>query len=206
MRAILTSGAIVVFMAATVGFGYELHLRLGQEALGQWGSYLAGAGTIGLVVGGWYAARDAVRQYAEKTRDEQTRWVAELFKTFFEDDLYRSTRQKVDYDDLDDIVVLLEKNKLPNASFSPDERNTFDAFTDFLNFFEMFAFLTFERRISEKDVDQMFNYYLRRFWEIKASSAVMEYLKKDGFDNLLKLLVKYKPPAKTPDSREPDRA
>ena len=156
-----------------------------------WGTYLTGAGTIGLAVAAFLAGFKAVKEYAERTQAEQIRWVGDLFGRFFQEKLYRQVRQKVDYDDLNDIAALLEKNKDTNAEFSKEERDQLDAFTDYLNFFEFIAFLITKKRMASEDVRQIFDYYLKRFNEIKHRGAVMEYPEKDGFENLRKLLLQY---------------
>lgn len=182
----------ILTAAVSLAIGYLIHWRLGQESLGAWGNYLAGVGTIGLALAAWIAGRLAIREYADRTKAEETRWLAELFSRFFQERLYHRIRQKVDYDDLDDIVVLLEKNKQADAQFSQEERDLLDEFTDYLNFFEMIAFLSARRKIKAEDVGQIFDYYLKRFSEIKQQEAIMEYLKKDGFENLRRLLVEFK--------------
>lgn len=170
-----------------------LHCYIDVNSLTAWGSFLTGVGTIGLSVTAWVAGRQAVREYASRNKAEQTRWLANLFERLFQSHLYRRIRQKIDYDDLADIAALLERNKNGSAEFTPEERDLFDEFTDYLNFFELLAFLSTKQRIDPRDVQQMFDYYLKRLWEIRESPAVMEYLRHDGFENLLGLLQRYKP-------------
>ena len=192
-RTISTIVVAFLFLVVTVTLGHSINLRLGHESLAAWGSYLTGAGTIGLGLAAWFAGRKAVKEYAERTKAEQIRWVVDLFERFFQDKLYRRVRQRVDYDDLDDIADLLERNKNPNAEFSQEERDLLDEFTDYLNFFELIAFLSAKKQMASEDVNQIFDYYLRRLNEIKQKEKVMEYLEKDGFENLRKLLLQYKP-------------
>ena len=159
-RTISTIVVAFLLLAVILGYsGYSIHLRLGHESLAAWGNYLAGVGTIILslaaLLGGWqgvkqYAAR--TREYADRTRAEQVRWVWELFGQLFQEPLYRRIRQKVDYDDLDDIADLLERNKKPNAEFSQEERDLLDQFTDYLNFFELIAFLSAKKQLASEDV------------------------------------------------------
>jgi hypothetical protein len=192
-RSRLLSIAIFLFcLLIASGCGYLIHWKLGQESLSAWGNFLLGAATIGLALVAWIGGLLAFEEYAERTKAEQIRWLAELFSRLFQDKLYRRMRQKVDYDDLDDIAELLEKNKQAGAEFSQEERDLLDEFTDYLNFFEMMAFLSKSGKIKVEDVAQIFDYYLRRFGEIKQQKAIMEYLEKDGFENLRQLLVEFK--------------
>jgi hypothetical protein len=183
---------VLAFFLAAFSLGYWIHLRLGQDSLAVWGSYLTGAGTIGLALAAFVAGLKAVKEYEDRTKAEQTRWVGDLFERFFQGKLYRRVRQKVDYDDLDNVIILLERNKEPNPEFSQEERDLLDEFTDYLNFFEFIAFLIVKNQMASEDVRQIFDYYLRRLNQIKQQAPVMEYLEKDGFENLHKLLLQYK--------------
>jgi hypothetical protein len=91
---------------------------------------------------------------------------------------------------LDEIAALLKKEL--SSEFSQKERDLLDGFTDYLNFFELIAFLIVKKQMDSKDVKQIFDYYIERFNEIKQSAAVMEYLGKYGFENLRNLLLQYK--------------
>lgn len=191
--------AVVLLVPVGIASGFFIHLYLGQESVAAWGNFLTGFGTMILalaaLLAGWqgikqYAAR--TREYADRTKAEQIRWVWELFGQLFQEPLYRRIRQKVDYDDLDDIADLLDRNKEPDAEFSQEERDLLDQFTDYLNFFELIAFLSAKKQLALEDVDQLFDYYLRRLNEIKQNAKIMEYLEKDGFENLRKLLLQYK--------------
>jgi hypothetical protein len=192
IRVMCTIVVAFLLLAVSAIVGYSIHLRLGQVSLAAWGSYLTGAGTIGLALAAFVAGLKAVKEYADRTKAEQIRWVGDIFERFFQDKLYRRVRQRVDYDDLDNIAILLERNKDRNAEFSQEERDLLDEFTDYLNFFEFIAFLIAKKQMASEDVSQMFDYYLRRLNQIKQRAAVMEYLEKDGFENLRKLLLQYK--------------
>jgi hypothetical protein len=190
-RTIGTIVAASILLAVTVTLGHSINLHLGHESLAAWGSYLTGVGTIGLAFAACFAGVMAVWEYGKRTKAEQIRWVGDLFGRFYQGNLYREIRQKVDYDDMDEIVALLKKG--PNPEFPKEERDLLDAFTDYLNFFEFIAFLIAKKQMESKDVSQIFDYYLRRLNQIKQRAPVMEYLKKDGFENLRELLLQYKP-------------
>lgn len=188
---ILPAAVTLLVVAGIVG-GWLIRLHERCGSLGDWGNYLTGVGTILLAIAAVIAGWEAVKEYGERTKAEQMRWVGDLFGKLFQDGLYHRMRQKVDYEDLEDIVDLLKRNKDPKTKFSQDEKDKFDEFADYLNFFEFIAFLIAEKQVASDYVKQMFDYYLRRFIQIKQSDQVMEYLKKEGFENLRGLLLKYK--------------
>jgi hypothetical protein len=195
---ILSPVVALLFLAGIAG-GYFIQVHKGCGSLGDWGNYLTGVGTIILAIAAMIAGREAVKEYADRTREygdrtraEQIRWLRELFGKLFQDGLYHRMRQKVDYEDLDDVVALLERNKRPDPRFSQDDRDKFDEFADYQNFFEFIAFLMAKKQVEAGDVNQIFDYYLKRFNEIKQSGAIMEYLEKDGFGNLRNVLLQYR--------------
>jgi hypothetical protein len=62
-------------------------------------------------------------------------------------------------------------------------------FTDYLNFFELVAFLADTKQLGEKDVMSLFNYYLKC---LKRHTAVRDYLSdsRNGFEHLTGFLDK----------------
>jgi hypothetical protein len=89
-----TIGKIIaaLLLPIAVAIGFSIHLRLGQESLTAWGNYLTGAGTIGLALAAFLAGIMAVKEYGERTKAEQVRWVGGLFERFYQDKHYRSVR------------------------------------------------------------------------------------------------------------------
>jgi hypothetical protein len=47
-----------------------------------------------------------------------------------------------------------------------------------------------------KDVEALFDYYLRRLVEVRQADELLAYLKDNNFENLSKLLVEYKEKSK----------
>lgn len=185
--------AIVAIILSCVGAGCAVYHWLGQSALAAWGSYVTGWGTMILGLAALYAGVQAVREYRARARLERGRWMTELFHKFYEGKGgYRLIRQKIDYDDLQDVFALIRKD-VSGDTFSQEEKDLFDQFTDYLNFFEYVAYLVGEEQLkASSDVGTMFQYYLTRMARIKESNRLSEYIKDNGFERLQKLLLQYK--------------
>jgi hypothetical protein len=186
----------VVVSSVTVACGYALHWKLGMEQLGAWGAFLAGAGTLVLGFGAIYATFHGTEEYRARTDSERLRWLSQLLVEFYENKVFLLIRQKIDFDEMDDIFALIQRDRLPDAQFGQSEKELFDKFTDYLNFFEFIAYLRFEKQMLKKDVAALFDYYLRRLVEIRHAAELLSYLKENNFENLHKLLVEYKERAK----------
>ena len=109
------------------------------------------------------------------------------------DERYKPIRQRFDFDDqASSLVTLLRKD---DKDLTPGERNELDRVTDYLNFFEWIAFLEKRKQLAFRDLDAMFNYYLQRMVAIdrKFENALSQYLRSNGFEQLLNLLSKHYP-------------
>ena len=169
-----------------VGVGcYLIYVHLGKEDLSALGSYLTGIGTVLLGSAALYAGLEAVREYKTKAQTDKARWTTDLFHKFYEERAYRTIRQKIDYDDLSHIRALIHRRE---GKFSQDERDLFDNFTDYLNFFEYVAYLLEQNQLDRADVEAMFEYYLKRMAE---STELGDYARDNGFERLHTLLLKY---------------
>jgi len=188
MKNYLFTAAVFVLLIVAVSVGACLQLKLGFQLLSAWGSYLQGWGTLALAFAAFYGATQAVREYKSRSETERAKWLSDLFHRFYEENRYAITRQKIDFEDIEDMLGLIEKDKNPGADFSLQERNLFDALTDYLNFFEYIAYLRAQEQLTDDDIDAMFDYYLRRFDEIQRSKELRQYIKDSGFENLSKLL------------------
>jgi uncharacterized membrane protein YfbV (UPF0208 family) len=190
MRAWLIFLILTLLTVLIVAVGYCIHLRLGGESLGMWGTYLTGAGTVLLALAASYAGIQAIKEFRARTRAEKARWTTELFRKFYEEGHgYRLIRQKIDYDDLSDILVLMRKGL--EEDFSQEERDRLDKFTDYLNFFEYIAYLLQKGQLDDSDVRAMFEYYLTRMTKLKDAKELGDWIKANGFERLHKLLVQY---------------
>jgi len=146
-----------------------------------------------VAVGALYAAKMAISDYREKTQVEKARWLSDLFKQLFVDQTFKQIRQKIDFDDLEDIRGLIVKElvvqHLPNqGKFEPEDKKLLDAFTDYLNFFEFVGLLKKLGRLTDADIESLFDYYIRRLAEIDSDNLIRRYLSALGFENLIHLL------------------
>jgi hypothetical protein len=188
---VITLTVIAIALTVFILIGHCVASQLGQERLSAWGSYLTGVGTVTLAFAAFFTGMHAITEYKNRTESEQVRWVMQLFAQFFQDHRYHFIRQKIDYDDMEDIAPLMERDLKRDGDFSQEDRDLLDKFTDFLNFFEMIAYLIERRQLASKDINQIFDYYLRRMTRIHRAGALLEYLKQTGFENLYGLLLRY---------------
>lgn len=154
---------------------------------------LQGIGTLALAIVGGFTAFFGVKGYWEKIQVEKAKWLSDLFRQFFIDPTYKGIRQKLDFDDLDQVRFLIAKElawhyaKVP-VSFATDERNLLDAFTDYLNFFEFVGLLQLNKRLTDDDINRVFDYYIKRLVEVDADNQIRVYLKAFNFQHFTQLL------------------
>jgi hypothetical protein len=177
--------AMAVLLAAGIAAGRCI------EHLADWGTYLTGVGTIALALAALYAGLQAVREYGSRTKSEHMRSLSAFFREFYENTRFRRIRQKIDFGEFSEIKALLEKDNAENPDFDQVEKELFDDFTDYLNFFEMVAYWIKCGQIAEDEAKAMFDYYLRRLVEFPDGSYLLRYLREAGFEYLSELLVKY---------------
>jgi hypothetical protein len=182
---------LMALLGVVVISGYGIHCQLGSNALNAWGTWLTGCAT--LIVSGTaiFAGIQGLQEYRAKLAADKAKWLFQLYEKLFENGQYKSVRRKLDYDDTSELKALIDKDK-NNQEFEPAERVTFDEFTDYLNFFEMIAHLKEAHQLTSADVRATFDYYLRLFTR-RRNPEIREYLKKEGFESLDKLLFEYEP-------------
>lgn len=129
-------------------------------------SYLAGA----------VAAISAFLVYHSNSRRERARWVENLYSRFFEKSELKEIRDKLDCDANDAIVDALVTQES-------------SAWTDYLNFFELVAYLQESKQVAAEDVSALFQYYLGC---LRKHRAVMDYIGNEskGFKYLRNLITK----------------
>lgn len=160
--------------------------------LGDIGSVLQGGGQLALAIGGC-TAFFAVREYREKGQVAKAKWLSDLFRQFFVDATFKYIRQKIDFDDLEEIRRLIirelawHKLGIPET-FNDTERDMLDKFTDFLNFFEFVGLLQKNGRLTDEDIGSLFDYYITRIVEIDRDNQIRLYLNALKFRNLNHLL------------------
>ena len=180
----------LLLIGAVIVCGYWLHLRLGVVDLNAWGDYLAGAGEVLVGLTAAYAAIQGIKEYGNRTKTERMRWLEDFYERFYENTRFRVIRQLIDFDDFARILSLIERDKSPEASFDQTERDLFDDFTDYLNFFEMLAYLRKKEQILKEEMESMFGYYLRSLKRVTGAHELLEYLQRAKFTNLHDFLVK----------------
>jgi len=187
---------ILLIFVGVVASGYCIRHGFGNEALDAWGAYLEGCATLILAGAAGFAGIQALQEYRTKIATEKAKieadkakWLFQLYHRLFEENQYKAVRRKLDYDDTSEIKALIAKDK-KGEPFDPAEMVAFDEFTDYLNFFEMIAHLKEANQLSSPDIQATFDYYLRLLTK-KKNPEIREYLKKDGFESLDKLLLQY---------------
>ena len=128
-------------------------------------SYLAGAA----------AAVSAVFVYRNNSRRERARWVESLYSRFFEKSELKQVRDALDCDS-DDAKV--------NALVTEES----SGWTDYLNFFELVAYLRESKQLAAEDVKALFEYYIGC---LKRHRVVVDYIRDEtkGFKYLRRLLL-----------------
>jgi gamma-glutamylcyclotransferase (GGCT)/AIG2-like uncharacterized protein YtfP len=134
--------------------------------------------------------------YRRQNKREKLRWLQQLYEQFYNQNRYKPVRQRIDFDDLDDLLPLLYQTQTMSQSPTPEDRNKIDEFTDYLNFFEWIAFLESKNALSYKDIDVMFNYYLKRILQIdnKHGGRPLDYIIDSGYEKFVGLLRKHYAP------------
>lgn len=126
----------------------------------------AAFGVVAAAVATWTYHKNSARQRAQ--------WAVQLYEKFYESDRYRKMRDALDCEsDSAEISELV-------SSEGPE-------FTDYLNFFELMAYLSESKQVSRTDILALFDYYLRC---MKRHPAVMSYIENEqkGFERLGALL------------------
>jgi hypothetical protein len=128
-------------------------------------SYLAGA----------VAALTAVWVYKSNSRRERARWADSLYSRFYEREELKRIRDLLDCSAGEPQVSQLVTTE-PSA------------WTDYLNFFELVAYLQSSKQLHKEDVDALFSYYLGC---LKKHAEVVGYIrnKEKGYEYLRRTLL-----------------
>lgn len=112
----------------------------------------------------------ALVTYRNNSKRERAKWAVQLFEKFYEADRYLKVREA-----LDSRETTAEIHELVDSESAE--------FTDYLNFFEMVAFLAKSRQLSVSEILGLFQYYLGC---LKRHTIVMVYVnaKSNGFEHL----------------------
>jgi hypothetical protein len=179
----------LLVLLVAIGSGYGIHLRLGSESLNAWGAYLSGCGALTLALAAILAGFLAISDYRTRVLAEKSKWFLQLYEKLFEGGQFKDVRRKLDYGDTDEIKMLIQRDE-QSLEFTEAQQAKFDAFTDYLNFFEFIARLKEIGQLTSDDINATFNYYLILLTGPR-NPEIRQYLKKEGFENLDKLLLEY---------------
>lgn len=137
------------------------------------------AQAIAVVVGA-VAACVALFTYRRNARLERARWISNLYAKFYEEE---STLKDI-RDQLDSAV--------PDAIVDGLVKSEPSAFTDYLNFFELMAYLEKSKQLEREDIEALFGYYLDC---LSKHRTVVKYIqdKGKGYESLRDLLTRRTP-------------
>jgi hypothetical protein len=124
----------------------------------------------------------ALFTYRENSRRETARWMLQLYEKFYEGKDLKTMREALD----------CEPDEYHRSEIAELVRAERPPFTDYLNFFELLGFLVESKQISKSNLEQLFEYYLRK---MKGHKPVMDYINdpRHGFEQLRKLMKDVKP-------------
>jgi len=124
-------------------------------------SILAGIVTGAAALGAWV-------QYQGNSKREQVKWAVSLFEKFYESNNYKEFRELLD-----------DRDAKKSAKVEAIVHDKDAKFTDYLNFFELIAFLVEKKQLTDEIALNLFRYYLRL---IVDRPSVMEYIRETSQD------------------------
>lgn len=142
-------------------------------------SFLSGSALVGFLA------------FRNQLRLQKIKWLQELYADFYSSDRYKQVRQRIDFEDIDSLIFLLQKSDNDPKSLTQEERTEVDQLTDYLNFFEWIAFLEKKKQFSFEDLDDLFKYYLVRLLQVDKGQHLRKYIKENGYEQLHRLLNHY---------------
>ncbi len=105
----------------------------------------------------------AYKEYQRNVRTQRAQWLLSLFERFYETDRYRDARRP-GYHIIKD----------------EDDQEGRQKWADYLNFFEFIAYLERDGHLRHRDVEAMFDYWLKQL----DLPEIREQLLSEGFENL----------------------
>lgn len=119
----------------------------------------------------------AVSTYYKNARIERAKWLNVLYEKFYEKDIYKEMRMRLDYNTTE-YYQLIESIK---ADTDPKEQ---EKLVDYLNFFEFIATLNKLNQLNINELNLVFGYYIK---VIGNDADIVSFLQKHGFKNLYDL-------------------
>jgi len=123
----------------------------------------------------------AVYVYRRNSSLERVKWISNLYEKFYEQDDLKIVREILDCDCTPDKLSKEEKEVSLIVEKETGE------FTDYLNFFELIAFLKKNNQITIEQVNDLFGYYLQC---LGRHQDVRKYIRDEtkGYELLRKML------------------
>lgn len=119
----------------------------------------------------------AALNYRSQTKTNRAEWLKALFEKFYENDRFKEVRGWIESGEIERKIAIDDK------ALTPEE----EKLTDYLNFFEFIATLEAGGQLKRQDVENLFDYYLRK---LKSSAVCAEWIGRTdyGFEKLRTLL------------------
>jgi hypothetical protein len=136
--------------------------------------YLKNIATVG--VAAW-----AVWTYRNAQRQRRAEWLEGLYIRFYEQPQYKKIRRLLDYEPEPELT------NLRRAIQSGGESDSCEELVDYLNFFEFLGSLEAMKQVSAKEIEMLFEYYIRRLNE---HPFVTRFIDEQGFEHLSSALSK----------------
>jgi hypothetical protein len=117
--------------------------------------------------------------FIQNTKVRRAEWLMKLYEKFYENDDLKVVRRRLDYDKDGLLGDLATGNK-----------DTVEKLSDYLNFFEFVQALRNIGQIEEREVREMFDYYI----QLLRDPEVRRFCEEEGFENTLTLLDDFPTP------------
>ena len=121
--------------------------------------------------------------YYRNSQLQRAQWLYSLFEKFFYECQYADIRQLLDYPKANEQAI----KRLQDVVKSHADVKLEEKFVDYLNFFEFIASLWKLGQLPMREIQMMFDYYIRRLGDY---DFVMNYLQCENFEGLAALVVK----------------
>ena len=135
---------------------------------------------LAVVAGGF-----ALYTFWRNQKVRRAEWLASLYERFYLNEGFKRTRALLDYAS-DERTQLLEC-----LVTDPENASALEPLVDYLNFFEFVASLWKLGQLKTKEVEMMFEYYIR---DLAKKPEVMGFIGKEGFEKLQELIAEINSP------------
>ena len=127
----------------------------------------------------------ALIQYRKNSQLEKAKWLAELYKKFYEEPNYKKMRAILDYPNAHkDEIENLKQNIGKDSEIKLQEE-----LVDYLNFFEFIATLEKLGQLETGKINLVFGYYIKL---LDKHEFVQSFISQNEFKNLQLLITKIK--------------